>query len=260
MNVEFFDKYFVYFLGFFWGDGGIKCKDKATIPKISIVSDDAVFIEKIIPPWIVYTKKIYCQENRRERTDFKFKNLELKQFLIEFGAMNKSWDNQSKILSKIPTNLHYYFWRGFIDADGCFYKNKKQRGGSFSICSSIKQDWSSVESLLESIDIYNYKIYRKITKNGCSSTIEIKYSQDINKLGNYIYSNYDEIGLLRKYKKFIEIKSSMENLTSSYKGISFHKKIKKWRAYYKNKFLGWWDSEEEARQARVKFLSQTFVS
>ena len=49
-------------------------------------------------------------------------------------------------------------------------------------------------------------------------------------------------------------------MRSSKQGVSFHKGIGKWRAYVKRKFLGWWDSEEEAYLARIKFLDQISAS
>ena len=153
--------------------------------------------------------------------------------------------------------MHKYFWRGLIDADGCFYKRKDKKGGSFSISSTLNQDWSSVEFLCASLGIDNFAIYRKETKKGNSSVFEIKYGQDIQKIGNFIYGEeFDGIGLKRKFNKFIEISSSLEKLTSSKKGVSFHKGIKKWRAYVNRKFLGWWNTEEEAYKARLRFLDQ----
>lgn len=255
MNEIIFDQNFAYFLGFFWGDGALRCNNKPNTPVISIVSEDAIFVRKSIPSWLLYTEKTYSQEQRRERTSFYFKDKALKNFLVLNGAMNKSWENQDEILSKIPVKFHYLFWRGFVDADGCFYKSRSNRKGCFSIASSLNQDWSSVESWLRKINVENYKIYRKRTATGNSSVIEVKYGQDILKIGRYLYADNLDTGLPRKQLKFGEIKNCLEKLTSEYKGISLHKGSNKWRAYHKRLFLGWFSTEKAAHEARVKYLN-----
>jgi hypothetical protein len=253
------DKNIAYFFGFFWGDGGMKSNDKITTPKICIVKEDA---EKLMDTFssLEYAYKDYCQENRKERRTFVFKSKIIKEILIKLNAFNKSSAAPDKVLNLIPKNLHLYFWRGYIDADGCFYKRKNKKGGTFSISSSLNQDWSSVEKWFKSIDVENYNIYRKETSFGNSSVIEVKYGPDIKKIGDFLYKKYDEIGLGRKYLKYIEIIKSLEILTSKTKGVSFCKKQKKWRAYFNKQHLGWFLSEEEAIQSRIKAQDQIIAS
>ena len=253
------DKNIAYFFGFFWGDGGMKANDKITKPKICIVKEDA---EKLMDTFscLEYSYKDYCQENRKERRTFTFNSKIVKEILIKLNGFNKSVAAPTKVLNFIPKKLHLYFWRGYIDADGCFYKRKIKKGGAFSISSSLNQDWSSVEKWLKSIGVENYNIYRKETSFGDSSTIEVKYGPDIKKIGDFLYENYDGIGLDRKYLKYTEIINSLEILTSKTKGVSFCKKQKKWRAYFKRNHLGWFDSEEEAIRSRIKAQVQIIVS
>jgi hypothetical protein len=250
-----------YFLGFFWGDGGMKSNNKPTVPKICIAKDDGQQLYPLFQECFEFSYTEYAQLNRKIRSTFFFKDKELKRFLLEMDAMNKSYIAPTKILQAIPQDLHRYFWRGLIDADGCFYKCKGKKGGTFSISSTLNQDWSSFEKLCDSLGIENLSVYKRETKKGDSSAVEIKYGPDIQKIGHFIYGeNFDDIGLKRKFDKFIEISNSLEKLTSSKKGISFHKGIKKWRAYVKRQFLGWWNTEEEAYQARIKFLNQKSAS
>lgn len=250
-----------YFFGFFWGDGGMKSSGKPSTPKICIVKEDAENLYDIFRECFEFSYSEYAQPNRKLRSTFFFRDKNLKKFLLEMDGLNKSYLAPTKILKAIPSQYHKYFWRGYIDADGCFCKCNNKRGGSFSISSSLTQDWLEVEFWLKNLDVNNFRIYRNKTKNGNSSVIEVKYGPDIKKIGKFIYGDsFDGIGLKRKFNKFKEISDSLTNLTSSKKGISFHKGIGKWRAYVKRKFLGWWNTEEEAYEARLRFLDQISVS
>jgi hypothetical protein len=250
-----------YFFGFFWGDGGMKSNNKPTIPKICIAKDDGQQLYSLFQECFEFSYVEYAQLNRKIRSTFYFKNKELKSFLLEMGGMNKSYLAPTKILKVIPEDLHRYFWRGLIDADGCFCKRKDRKGGSFSITSTIAQDWSEAEKLFSSLGIENSRIFRKKYKNGNSSTIEIKYGPDLLRLGNYIYNeNFDGIGLKRKFDKFNLIKESLPKRSSQFKGVSFHNGFGRWRVYVKRKFIGWFLTEREAYEARAKFLNQKSVS
>lgn len=250
-----------YFFGFFWGDGGMKSNNRPTNPRICIVKEDGEKLFETFKECFEFSYSEYAQPNRKLSSTFYFKDKALKAFLLEMDGLNKSYLAPTKILKAIPEHLHKYFWRGYIDADGCFYKCKNKKGGKFSISSTINQDWSEVKNLFISLEIENFSIFKKETKNGNSSTFEVKYGPDIKKFGDFIYGDqFDGIGLKRKFDKFTEISQSLEKLTSNKKGISFHKGIKKWRAYVKRQFLGWWNTEEEAYLARVKFLAQKSAS
>lgn len=246
-----------YFFGFFWGDGGMKSKGKPTTPKICIAKNDSDVLAPIFADCFDFNYSEYAQEGRKIRGIFTFKDKNLKKFLFEMDCMDKSFKAPSKLLNLIPSQYHKYFWRGYIDADGCFYKRKSKRGGTFSISSSLDQDWLETETWLKSLGVNNFSIFRKETKSGNSSVIEVKYGPEIKKIGHFIYGDlFDGIGLKRKFNKFQEISNSLLDMTSSKKGVSFHKGIGKWRAYVKRKFLGWWNTEEEAYLARIKFLDQ----
>jgi hypothetical protein len=250
-----------YFFGFFWGDGGMKSNNRPTNPRICIVKEDAENLYETFKECFEFSYSEYAQPNRKIRSTFYFKDKALKAFLLEMDGLNKSYLAPTKILKAIPEHLHKYFWRGYIDADGCFYKCKNKKSGAFSISSTINQDWSEVKNLFSYLEIENFSIFEKKTKSGNSSSFEVKYGPDIKKVGNFIYgSKFDGIGLKRKFDKFTEISDSLEKLTSNKKGISFHKGNKKWRAYVKRQFLGWWNTEEEAYSARIKFLAQKSVS
>lgn len=246
-----------YFLGFFWGDGGMKTKGKATTPKICIVKEDADFLFPIFKKCFDFHYTEYAQEGRKLRATCEFRNNRpLRDFLLSLDYLDKSFLAPTKVLNFLPPAYHKYFWRGYIDADGCFSKRKNKRGGAFSIASTYEQDWTEVEKWLASIFVENHRIFRRDYDRGRSSVVEVKYGQDIDKIGTFIYGNeFDNIGLKRKYEKFKEISNSFEKIASRWKGVSFHKGFGRWRTYVGRTFLGWWHTEEEAHQARLKFLA-----
>ena len=93
-----------------------------------------------------------------------------------------------------------------FDGDGCFYYNEKNNSKQFVLTSTYEQDWGYFESLCNRLEI-KYKINRIINKKSSYSIVRITNKSGINKLGSYIYNNFecDKIGLTRKYDKFISI-------------------------------------------------------
>ena len=133
----------------------------------------------------------------------------LYNFLTEKGYEEKSLEDPYKILDIIPENLKHYWWRGYIDGDGSFYCNKKNHVYRFQISGSYNQKWDSLIKLCENLKVeYHVKKYEKISKLGKIhrySTLDVRKIDSIQKMGNYIYQNYDYLGLDRKYHKFQSI-------------------------------------------------------
>jgi hypothetical protein len=108
-----------------------------------------------------------------------------------------------------------YFLRGVIDGDGCFYINKKTNQTQFSLAGSYNQNWNYFTDILNSLNIkYNIK-KSKIKKEGKihkSSVVRITKRNDIVKLGDFVYVNYemDKMGLKRKYDKYIITKNLLK--------------------------------------------------
>jgi hypothetical protein len=133
-------------------------------------------------------------------------NKRIYNFLVDNDYDKKSKVSADKILNKIPNELKHYFFRGLIDGDGCFYYNEKNNLKQFILISTHEQDWGYFESLCNQLEI-KYTIKRIINKKSSYSIVRITNKSGINKLGSYIYGNfeYDKIGLIRKYDKFISI-------------------------------------------------------
>lgn len=201
-----------YSLGFLWGDGHLKSfkhVDGSTsdvhYPYLGIVKEDFDCIKEIFNIWGEWKCKYRKRENRREQGEMINFNRNFGWFLTKYDYLHKSKMEPSKILSIIPEYLHKYWWRGFIDADGCFYYNKK--ASQLSISGSFEIKWQEFEKILLSLNINKYQKQYRDHKKSKSSCIRISNKNDIIKLGDYIYYDNLSLGLKRKYDKFIKIKN-----------------------------------------------------
>lgn len=243
---------FVYLLGFLWGDGGVPKSGSVTL---WIVKKDSLVVQEIIKgviPFKIY--KYQSKSGNRQPVESMIFEKNLKDFLVENNYLNKSLGAPSKILSIIPESLKHYFWRGYSDADGCFYNNPKKSGGTYSLAGSYDKDWSEEISLLKSLDIDNYTLRRYVHKTlgHKSSTIYFRTGREIRRFGEFLYKD-EMFGLDRKFKKYL---SSLVGTSQNgkYPGVSYepgHGGINKWRVYFKG-YLGRYSTEEEGREVRLK--------
>ena len=196
-----FTKESSYLLGFIWGDGYISNGGTNKQIRIECVSEDITSLKPIFSKtgnWCFTYRK---RPNKREATTASTSNKELVEFLIQNDYKNKSMVTPEKIWDLIPHDYKKYFILGWIDADGCFYWNKKYGLRQFYVSGSYEQDWSVFEKLLKSLNI-EYKIIRVIRKISKTkySHIRITGRVNINKLGDYIFD--DMIPFQRKYEKY----------------------------------------------------------
>jgi hypothetical protein len=202
-----------YFLGFFWSDGYID-RDEIVI---AIKFDDESRILEVLNKfgnWRVNNRIKKLKGKEFKQSNIRINDKKIKNFLVSNDYDKKSTVSPTKILSVIPDNLQSYFFRGLIDGDGCFCAKNRNY---FSITGTINQDWYEIENLLNKLNI-KYKLTLKQRKTGNSSYIVISNKKDIIKLGDYIYGEkYDNIGLDRKYKIYMEIKNKPISKYSKYK-------------------------------------------
>lgn len=218
--LSFTDKKSIYIFGFLWGDGWIMRNNYSIC--FQFLFEDYLDIVDCFEKWGKW--HIYKQNKsnkkiiRKDAVNITGNSQHLFNFLNENDYGIKSTTSPNKILNHIPSNYHHIFWRGYIDADGCWYFNEKNHLRQFSLAGSYNQDWSSFENLCIRLDI-KYTIVRrsqfnkKLNKTTKSSIVRITGYNNLLKLGLYIYgARYNNIGLSRKYTKYKDIINSYKNI------------------------------------------------
>lgn len=194
-----------YTLGFLWGDGHLHKADPTKgryYAKIEIVKKDYDKVGKLFRCFGKWSEKTRQRRIGKATTYATCFDGIFGAFLKLNKYDQKSKISPSKILASMPNDLHEYFWRGFIDSDGCFGFNNGQ--GYFQITGDHNQDWYDFEKLLMRLGI-KYTLKRILYYNGNTSRISVYYRDGIIALGRFIYKNHLNILLPRKYKKFLSI-------------------------------------------------------
>lgn len=173
------------------------------------------------------------------------------RFFTDNDYADKSWVAPSKVLRIIPTILRHYFWRGLVDADGCFTR------GHFDWSSDKKQDWSEHLKMLNSIGVKKAHVSLKRYREYESSQLLISNKREMKLFGDYIYQGFDVdgIGLKRKWNRYHEIDLRASRLTCPQMGVCYHKKRGVWQAYISkdrvNHHLGFFPTMREAVDKRL---------
>ena len=204
-----------YTLGFLQGDGSIN--KKSTKTSIGIVETDGLELEPIFNLNNEWNTCLYTPKNinwKRQITFYSNSKF-IYNFLDENGYSIKTGGSANLILSKIKDELKPFWFRGYSDADGCFYYHKKQSLFQYQITSCFDQEWDFMENIFNYLDI-PYQIDRRTTidklgKPHSRSNIRFQGKFKIQKWGEYLYDSYykDSIGLLRKYNKYLNCISSI---------------------------------------------------
>lgn len=202
-----------YILGFIWADGFIRYepnKKRKTIYSVGVSintkdSSDIFNIFKKTGGWKLYNRKVFDKRTKKyyNNSIIQTNNEYIVKFLIDNDYDKKSLVNPDKIISKIPENLKNHFYRGFSDGDGCFYN--KNRTCQYVLVGSFEQNWKWVEDKYNNMNVFYSKSYQE-NKRSKSSKIRVVNINDIIKIGEFIYSNWENIGLNRKYEKFLHMK------------------------------------------------------
>lgn len=207
-----------YILGFLWGDGWIS--KIAYRVCFQFLKEDYLNLAHCFDSWgkwhTYFKNKSKNNITRKDSVDLSGNSEFLYNFLANNDYGNKSTCSPYKILQSISIDQHHFFWRGYIDADGCWYYNEKNILRQFSLAGSYNQDWSSFENLCRNLDI-KYTIQRReqfskvLNKTTRSSCCRITGKYNLLRLGQYVYPNgFDKIGLKRKYDVYRVIIDSIK--------------------------------------------------
>lgn len=261
----------VYILGFLWADGHLLINRKYS-PKpnyftgvnFNILERDFKVLEPTFNKhmqWTSYRRK--NQLNEKYQINSCIYDIRLAALLKTLDFDIKSYAAPTRVLQYIPVHLHYLFWRGYFDGDGCISIQQHGNGKTLNISSTYEQDWQAFDHLSQRLS-FKYKLYRVRRKTGCFSCVEIYKLDDILKFCDYIYQNCasDNIGLTRKYNKYLELverKKQQKPHTSKYTGISLTKHGTWTSMVWENNrytYLGTYQTEEAANQARRTYLQK----
>ena len=199
-----------YFMGFFWGDGYFNNKYNGL--GMEIVKNDYDCLELIfssVGNWSTYYRS---RENRQDQATIFASSKFLQTLFTKLNYKNKSNGSHRLAIEYIPENLQHYWLRGYFDADGCIYINKKNHTRQFTWCSKYEQDWDFLVSFLARHNI-SANIIRRIQKSSQHSVIRGVGWQNCLYLYKFLYPNYiyDNIGLKRKYDKLSLLISDKSN-------------------------------------------------
>lgn len=267
-----------YILGLLWADGYINNhldKRRGTYHQQIILKtqlkDHLYFKEvfKTTGDWACKEYPEYVSNGQKHGAYGKISthNKEIMSFLKENGYQVKSWGSADKILSKIPKDLHRYWFLGLVDGDGSFNKCKENDCvRKIAIYSGKNQDWSYLEKFLSENDI-EYKIIIKSSKSGCSSELYVQGAYRVEKFIKLVYGNDCFIGLPRKkniaqkFLKYLQQERAKNNerfilrLINKHKPATYSVSFKKFGI---KKYIGKIKTKEEAISKRNKLFFDTF--
>jgi len=199
-----FTKESVYILGLLWADGHIRPdKHLTTINAIKSDLDCVLPVFMKTGDWL-YSEVKKVNNNLKMKTQLRINTTTwgLCDTLIGFDFVDKSKVSPEQMLSKIPNTLKKYWFRGYLDGDGCIIVTNNRVSVVFA--GSYEQDWKFMVKLCDELDI-NYSINKHIVKKGGYSHFRVNKKLDVKKICDYIYDDYDGIGFSRKYKKYLDV-------------------------------------------------------
>jgi hypothetical protein len=201
-----FNKESSYILGLLWADGHIMEKHKLTSINCSESDiNDVINVFLKTGHWNISKPIIKTHKGKQVKNQKKISTSTwgLFEILKKNDYINKSNSTPNKILHSIPEDLKKYWFRGYLDGDGCIKLGKKY-GIDVVFAGPYNQDWSFMIDLCNKLNI-NFTINNWVVKMGGYSHFRVNKKNDVKILCDYIYCDYDSIGFSRKYKKYIDI-------------------------------------------------------
>jgi hypothetical protein len=198
-----------YALGLLWADGWLHQTKtgQAKSLYLQVVEDDYIDFHDALQSLGKVSVSNRTTKNRRSQCCAYINNYGLCEWLSNVDFFDKSIKSPEKLLSFIPNEFLKDFLRGYIDGDGCFYINEKNRCYQFSLAGAYDQDWSTISNILNSLNIKHSIKSRHQLQNGKlngSSRIVFCGVKKIRKLVDFIYT--DSLNYLkRKYEKAMKI-------------------------------------------------------
>lgn len=266
-----------YMLGLLWADGSLS-SSSVVLECVDEDIKDVCETFNVIGIWS-YSRRQRTHDGKpfgRPQGCLRITDYALAAKLKEWDYPFKSSVSPIRVLTDIPPDLRSYFWRGFLDGDGCIYVpacNSKTWGASVAFWSTLGQDWVSLNEMLESLGMKGrYQRHERHKTNGQihrSSCVTVSRKRDVLKLLGYIYQGESRLGLARKKLKYDQIKQDVEAKTagrskqgSMYRGVRRSNAKSGWYAMIKKDkkatYLGTFETEIAAAHAYNEAAKRLF--
>ncbi len=176
-------------------------KDVPTSIRIEIVKDDADVLRDIIKDRFIYSCHTRDRPDRRTQSSIIISDSKFSQYLLDNDFRLKSSRFTEKILNKIDEKIIHCFWRGFLDGDGHIARTYAE----FS--APINFNWMVLKNLCRKLKVgFSIIKYTSPTTGDQHSKFKINHKNyDSIKFLDYIYKDYNGIGLPRKYNKYLKL-------------------------------------------------------
>jgi hypothetical protein len=185
-----------YILGFLWADGFLASNNSIGT---EITTDDA---EYLLPAFLKTGKWSTFSRHRngyKPQTKIVCSSKLFFEHLSSQGFKGRSHFPRD-LSTSFPDHLLSYWLRGYSDGDGCFYFNAKQSCRQITFTSSVEQDWTELEKIMDKVGVERFAIRRTDSKTRYSQ-FRITNKNDVVRLGSFIYQG-DSFGIKRKRAVF----------------------------------------------------------
>lgn len=217
-----------YFLGLVWADGNVtdvKLKTKKWYSmRLAGVATDIEEIEPMINDLGEFGRFVYVPKptdtSKKTQIHLYSYDQRLTHFLVDHDYRLKSRVSPTKILAKIPPNLHHHFWHGFFDGDGCIYHGVAHRCWKLTFCGAFDQDWSDLVAFAKTRGVemkprqITTKVIGKCGRPNRFSDVGVQTREKALKLLEAMMSD-NEMGYSRKRARYKELKQIMQPLLAT---------------------------------------------
>lgn len=209
-----------YFLGLMFADGNVRFQAASGDARINLQERDKNILDRFSYSvfgeiLLKYTK---CVPPLQNYYTFSIHNKYICKQLEKLGCVPKKslilewpkWLNDA--------GLQKHFIRGYFDGDGCITFNKNTKCYKFSIISTldfVKGADNCINNILPIHFTYETR------SNKITTTISVSGNRQIEQLLDWLYSDAT-IYLERKYAKYKELKSWLNNIDSRINGPNHH--------------------------------------
>jgi len=196
---------FAYYLGWMWGDGCCRHRQKGSSyqQSLEIQREDGMEIVEFFETFCSPSKIFRHRTGRKPTINIKLYDQVLGKFLQEYDYEEKSVKSPEKILNFLSPDLHEYWFRGFFEADGhASFREQSIKGYMLSkieFYAPINQDWNFLKEFLATKNI-NLKIIMRKRVSGDSSIAHFCKQEEVKSFINLTYSNKIDMKLERKSK------------------------------------------------------------